>query len=189
MAFPYSQRIFKEELKNYFRDYKERFNLDDGSRVRSYYYGFRTEKFEDKNLDDKEEETSPPLIKFASTKSIFDKECANCLAQYATEKETPFEKWDDVTSKLSEIDTSRVHYVRVPENHIVIDFDIPDGDGNKSFERNVEEASKWPPTYAELSKSGAGIHLHYIYTGDVSKLSRVYDDYVEVKVFTGKSSL
>lgn len=189
VAFPFSQRIFKEELRNYFRDYKERFNLDDGSRVRSYYCGFRTEKFEDRTIDDKEEETKAPLIKFTSTKSIFDNVCADCFAQYATVKETPFEKWDDVTSKLSEIDTSRVHYVRVPENHIVIDFDIPDGDGNKSFERNVEEASKWPPTYAELSKSGAGIHLHYIYTGDVSKLSRVYDDYVEVKVFTGKSSL
>ena len=197
VTFPYSQRIFKEELKNYFMDYKERFNLDDGSRVRSYYYGFRTEKFEDKTVDNKKdeelnakkEETKLPLIDFTGTKSIFDKECANCLAQYATEKDTPFEKWDDVTSKLSEIDTSRVHYVRVPENHIVIDFDIPDADGNKSFERNVEEASKWPPTYAELSKSGAGIHLHYIYTGDASKLSRVYDDYVEIKVFTGKSSL
>ena len=37
VTFPFSQRIFKEELKNYFRDYKERFNLDDGTRVRSYY--------------------------------------------------------------------------------------------------------------------------------------------------------
>ncbi len=190
VAFPYSQRIFKEELRNYFRDYKDRFNFDDGSRVRSYYSGFRTEKFEENTLDEQEEQViKATLINFTSTKSIFDKECADCFAQYATSNETPFEKWDDVTSKLSELDTSRVHYVRVPENHIVIDFDIPDGDGNKSFEKNIEEASKWPPTYAELSKSGAGIHLHYLYTGDVSKLSRVYDDYVEVKVFTGKSSL
>lgn len=189
VTFPFSQRIFKEELRNYFRDHKERFNLDDGTRVRSYYSGFRTEKFEEGNLDNNEEEIKATLINFTSTKSIFDKECADCFAQYATSNETPFEKWDDVTSKLSELDTSRVHYVRVPENHIVIDFDIPDGDGNKSFEKNIQEASKWPPTYAELSKSGAGIHLHYIYTGDVSKLSRVYDDYVEVKVFTGKSSL
>lgn len=79
--------------------------------------------------------------------------------------------------------------MKVPENHIVIDFDIQDKDGNKSYELNLKEASKWPPTYAELSKSGQGIHLHYIYAGDVSKLSRVYDDHIEVKVFTGKSSL
>lgn len=85
--------------------------------------------------------------------------------------------------------TSRIHYVRVPENHIVIDFDILDKDGNKSFEENFKEASKWPSTYAELSKSGAGIHLHYIYTGDVSKLSRVVDDHIEVKIFNGNSSL
>ena len=190
VTFPYSQRIFKEELKNYFWDFKERFNLEDGSRVRSYYVGFRTDKFGNEADDKKEEvEVKQKLIQFNSTKSIFDKECANCLAQYATSKETPTTKWDETTSKLSELDTSRIHYVKVPENHIVIDFDIPDEAGNKCFERNVEEASKWPPTYAELSKSGNGVHLHYIYTGDVSKLSRVYDDHIEVKVFTGKSSL
>ena len=58
----------------------------------------------------------------------------------------------------------------------------------KSFERNVEEASKWPPTYAELSKSGCGVHLHYIYTGDPARLSRIYDDHVEVKVRTREPS-
>lgn len=187
ITFPFSQRIFKEELKNYFRDYKDRFNLDDGSRVRSYYSGFRTEKFEGKTVNEQEEKVQ--LIRFDSKKSIFDKECADCFAQYATEKEIPSMKWNDVSTKLSELDTSKLHYVKVPENHIVIDFDIPDEEGNKCFERNVEEASKWPPTYAELSKSGSGIHLHYIYTGDVSKLSRVYDDHIEVKVFTGNSSL
>jgi hypothetical protein len=88
-----------------------------------------------------------------------------------------------------ELDTSKVHFVKVPENHIVIDFDIPDKNGNKNFERNLEEASKWPPTYAELSKSGGGIHLHYIYSGDATKLSRIYDDHIEIKVFNGNSSL
>ena len=188
VSFPFSQRVFKEELKNYFWDYKERFRLEDDTRVRSYYTGFRTDKFEDR-VDNKKEKPKTRLISFDSTHSIFDKECADCLAQYATSKETPSTKWDDVTSKLSELDTSKVHYVKVPENHIVIDFDIPDDEGNKSFEKNLEEASKWPPTYAELSKSGCGVHLHYTYTGDTSKLSRVYDDHIEVKVFTGKSSL
>jgi hypothetical protein len=188
VPYPFSQRTFKEELKNYFREFTDRFNLDDGSRVRSYYYGFRTDIFV-KQEEDEPQPQKPKLIEFQSIESIFDKECADCPAQYATTKETPSRKWDEVTSILSELDTSRVHYVKVPENHIVIDFDIPDKDGNKCFERNVEEASKWPATYAELSKSGAGVHLHYIYTGDVSKLSRVYDDHIEVKVFTGKSSL
>lgn len=190
VAFPFSQRVFKEELKNYFWDYKDRFNLDDGTRVRSYYIGFRTEKFEER-LDNKKEknEKKQKLIQFDSTKSIFDDECADCPAQYATSDEKPTKSWEKTSSKLSELDTSKLHYVRVPENHIVIDFDIPDETGNKSFEKNLEEASKWPATYAELSKSGCGIHLHYIYSGDVSKLSRIYDDHVEIKVFNGKSSL
>lgn len=188
VPFPFSQRIFKEELKNYFRDYKERFNLDDGTRVRSYYVGFRTEKFEEQTISEKEE-PEQKLIEFKAQPSVFDKECADCPAQYATSSEIPTSKWEKVKTKLSSIDTSKLHYVKVPENHIVIDFDIPDKDGNKSFELNLKEASKWPPTYAELSKSGQGIHLHYIYAEDPAKLSKVYDDHIEVKVFNGKSSL
>ena len=191
VSYTLSQRAFKEELKNYFRDYKERFNTEDGSRVRSYYVGFRTEKFDTDDLGDREEKVEPSisLIQFDSTESIFDKECADCPAQYASNNETPTKKWDEVTTTLSQIKTSRLHYVQVPENHIVIDFDIKGEDGKKSFDKNLVEASKWPATYAELSKSGQGIHLHYIYSGDVTKLSRVYDENIEVKVFTGNSSL
>lgn len=189
VSFPFSQRIFKEELKNYFRDYTDRFNFEDGSRVRSYYSGFKTEKFEDNVVSMNSEEPAPSGIIFAKQRSVFDVECADCIAQYATAVEAPAQRWDDVRTTLSCLDTSQLHYVRVPENHIVIDFDIPGESGKKCFERNLEAASKWPPTYAELSKSGAGIHLHYIYTGDPTLLSRVYDDHIEVKVFTGKSSL
>lgn len=189
VPYPFSQRSFKEELKNYFWDFKERFVAEDGARVRSYYSGFRTDKFEDESKEKKEEAAPKHLIKFEETESIFDRECAEYFAQYATANETPSKKWDEVTKKLKDLNTSKLHYVKVPENHIVIDFDIKGKDGKKSLEKNLEEASKWPATYAELSKSGAGIHLHYIYSGDPSKLSRVYDDNIEVKVFTGKSSL
>ena len=190
--YPLPLRAFKEELKNYFREYKERFRLEDDTRIRNYYSGFITDKFD--NNDDIPD-TPPPapklkLIQFDSTESIFDKECGDWLAQYATTKGTPSQAWDEVTSKLSELNTSRLHYVKpANENHIVMDFDIRDENGNKSLERNIEEASKWPPTYAELSKSGCGVHLHYIYTGDVSKLSNIYDDNIEIKTFPGKSSL
>ena len=188
VPYPFSQRIFKEELKSYFREYNERVSLDDGSRIRSFYSGFRTDKFEPTSKK-KKEKYKTKLIEFDCEESIFDAECADCLAQYANEKETPSRKWDNVKSKLSSLDTRKLHYVKVPENHIVIDFDIKDENGNKSFERNLEEASKWPRTYAELSKSGGGIHLHYIYNGDVTTLSRIYDDEIEVKVFTGNQSL
>ena len=192
VGYPLSQRAFKEELKNYFHTYSDRFNLDDGSRVRSYYEGFKTSIFEENNTENKKsvmKETIDSFIDFKEQPSIFDTECAECPAQYASSKETPSKKWDDVTTILKDLDTSRTHYVKIPEKHIVIDFDIKDESGNKSFEKNLEAAKKFPATYAELSKSGQGIHLHYIYNGDVTKLSRVYADSVEIKVFTGKSSL
>ena len=190
VAYPYSQRVFKEELKNYFKDYRERMTID-GTRVRNYYTGFKYDKFDNdiSQTDKKDEESQDNLIDFKEQESIFDTVCCDCLAQYANNNETPTYKWENVTTKLSDIDTRKLHYVKVPENHIVIDFDIPDEDGNKCFEKNLKEASKWPATYAELSKGGAGIHLHYIYSGDVTKLSRIYDDKIEVKIFTGKSSL
>ena len=189
IAYPFSQRNFKEELKNYFWNFNESFISEDGSKLRSYYTGFRTDKFEEAKEEKKELPSLHPLIEFIEQKSMFDNMCSECFAQYATPKETPMKAWDNVTTKLSDLDTSRLHYVKVPENHIVIDFDLKDENGNKSFEKNLEAASKWPATYAELSKSGAGIHLHYIYNGDVAKLTSVYGENVEVKVFMGKSSL
>ena len=196
VLYPLSRMIFKEELRNYFREYEERFNMDDGTRVRSYYHGFRTEKFEEQAPEEKEEVVNArnsdpqPTIEFAEgISSVFDTCCMDCPAQYAGEEGTPQRKWERVRTKLSQLDTSKLHYVKLPENHIVIDFDIPDEQGNKSFERNLAEASKWPATYAEVSKSGCGIHLHYIYSGDATRLSRIYDDHIEIKVFTGNSSL
>jgi hypothetical protein len=200
VPYSLSKMYFRSELMNYFREFHERFTTDSGERARSYYNGFITEKFEteeDKAADISEESSAakseevviPDWLKMEEQESIFDKECADCLAQRASSKETPSRKWDDVKTTLSKLDTSKLHYVKVPENHIVIDFDIRDETGNKSFQKNLEAAKEWPPTYAELSKSGAGIHLHYIYSGDVTKLSRIYDDDIEIKVFTGKSSL
>lgn len=188
VLYPLSRMIFKEELRNYFREYEERFNMEDGTRVRSYYHGFRTEKFEEPASDEKEGAASArntdcqPTIEFAEgISSVFDSCCTDCPAQYAGTEGTPQRKWERVRTKLSQLDTSQLHYVKLPENHIVIDFDIPDEQGNKSFERNLAEASKWPATYAEVSKSGCGIHLHYIYSGDVTRLSRIYDDHIEIK--------
>lgn len=196
VPFPFSKRNFKEELKNYFWNYEDNVISEDGTKLRSYYSGFKTDIFENevggpkpnpkKSPDGNSEET---WIDVKEQESIFDKECAECLAQYATEDDKPIKKWANVKDILSSIDTSKVHYVKVPENHIVIDFDIKDENGNKSFEKNLIEASKWPPTYVELSKSGGGIHLHYIYSGDVTQLSRIYDSDIEIKVFTGGSSL
>ena len=185
--YPYSQRAFKEELKNYFREYKDRLNLEDGTRTRNWYGGFRAEKFEDEKPEADQKETTP--LTLTKQASVFDKQCADCPAQYASEAGMPMLKWSGVQSRLSDLDTSELHYVKLPENHIVIDFDLTDENGEKSLARNLEEAGKWPATYAETSKSGKGVHLHYLYTGDAQKLSRIYDDHIEIKVAVGNSSL
>lgn len=187
VLYPMPRRSFKEELKNYFKDYSERGLDKDGKRARNVYSGFKADKFESDEDPPKQDE--PKLISFNSTTSLLDDYCKDCPAQYANDEGTPRAKWSNVKTKLSDIDTTKLHYVKVPENHIVIDFDIPNEEGQKDFDKNLLEASKWPPTYAELSKSGKGIHLHYIYTGDPAKLSRIYEEHVEIKVFTGNSSL
>lgn len=197
VSYPFSKRVFKEELKTYFRNYDDKIKGSKNSTLVGYYSGFKTDIFEcelgdhEEDIGKKEEQDiqEKNLIEFDSTESLFDKECSGYLAQYANSEGTPKKAWNKVKTTLADLDTSKVHYVKVPDNHIVIDFDIKDETGEKSFEKNLIEASKWPPTYAELSKSGGGIHLHYIYTGDITKLSRIYDENIEIKVFTGGSSL
>lgn len=179
---------FREELKNYFEKFYDVTRID-GKQVRSYYQGFLKDKFVVTLGQDNQNGESLDWLELKEQASIFDKECSECLAQYATDKETPESKWDNVKSVLRELDTHKLHYVRVPINHIVIDFDLKDKQGNKSLVRNLEAASKWPKTYAEVSKGGNGLHLHYVYKGNPEELDRVYSDGIEIKVFAGLSSL
>lgn len=187
VKYPLSKLLFKEELKNYFATFNERALLDQGERVRNYYEGFKLDKFI--YSGDKLEKIPEPILELNCTESLLDEYCADCQAQYGNEDEKPTFKWDNVKTKLRDLDTHKLHYVNLPENHIVIDFDLKDEKGEKSYDRNIKAASKWPRTYAEVSKGGAGIHLHYIYDGDTSALSRVYSDDIEIKVFTANASL
>lgn len=194
----------REELKDYFDTLDER-GLVNGERVRNWYSGFNVERF--RSPVGKKEEYKFELL-LEETESLFDLEFEGCPAQYSKDDGTPRKYWDNsprlgkngeeftpkdsqvVTTVLSDISTDKEHYVKVPEHHIVIDFDLTDANGEKSRERNLEAAAKWPATYAEFSKSGAGIHLHYNWVGGpVTDLERVYDDGIEVKVFNGYSSL
>ena len=204
MAYPMNQRVFKAELANYFDSFVERARMGNGERLRNIYRGFKKDKFvirEDYISEEELIEENDPVeeeehhihnldwLNLDRTESILDYILKDCPAQYAKEDGTPEKPWDQVTTKLKDLDTSKVHYVLLPDGHIIIDLDLKDEYGNKSMERNLEYARRFPPTYAEFSKSGGGIHLHYIYDGDVSKLSRIYDDNVEVKVYSGKASL
>ena len=183
IQYPFTRKAFKEEIKNYFEEYAER---RDGER--QVLLGFQHEKFS-YDFNKEEEDDEPYALTFDQTESLFDRLYSDYPAQYANKDGKPLQKWDEVTTKLADLDTHKLHYALLSEEHIVIDFDIKNEKGEKDFELNLAAASKWPPTYAELSKSGAGIHLHYIYTGDPSQLSRIFDDNIEIKVFTGKSSL
>lgn len=179
---------FREELKNYFNEFKDRDYID-GVQVRSYYSGFKVEKFDRKMEKTETVKKKSWLDLTEHLRSRFDDDCFDCPAQYANEKEDPSWKWINVKTTIADLDTHKLHYAKVPINHIVVDFDLKGKDGKKSLERNIEAAKKFPKTYAETSKSGEGLHLHYIYRGDPERLSRVYDDNIEVKVFTGNSSL
>ena len=190
-SFSMNRMQFREELKNYFRNYEYSKVLDDGTKVYSYYSEFHLDLNNRIKIDDDTENEHNYTITLNHTDSIFDKEFADCPAQYATNEknEKPLAAWATVITTLASIITTRVHYVKPPSNLIVIDFDLKDDTGNKSFELNLDAASKWPKTYTELSKSGKGIHLHYYYNGDVKNLSMFYAPGIEIKVFTGGSSL
>ena len=184
--FKLPRHKFREELKNYFETFSDMSRVD-GKQTRSYYSGFILSKFMTSAETQKEEE--PNWLVMDQEESIFDKEASSYPAQYGNIKEIPHKKWLEVNTTLADLDTHKLHFVKVPQNHIVIDFDLKDDSGMKSLEKNLEEVSKWPPTYAEFSKSGLGIHLHYIYDGDPTKLSALYSDGIEVKVFNGDASL
>lgn len=177
----------REELKNYFYVFEERTKVDD-QWIRSYYRGFKhmmavpvpampIKPEGEYHIDLKEQ------------KSIFDEQCASFPAQYANDEGFPYKKWINVETTLDSLDTGRLHYVKVPENHIVIDFDLKNGKGEKDLALNIEKATLFPPTYTETSKSGQGLHLHYIYTGDVHELSNEFEPGIEVKTLLGDSSL
>ncbi len=188
VEFKLPRHKFREEFKNYFEKFEEMTRVD-GKQVRSYYSGLVISKF---TAGEKVpvEDTKVNWLSLDNTVSIFDKLAEEFPAQYASTKyETPSKPWNRVTTAIKDLNTKRLHYVRVPVNHIVIDFDIKDVEGNKSVERNMDAASRWPPTYAEYSKSQAGIHLHYIYEGDPSKLANAYAEGIEVKVFNGDAAL
>ena len=121
--------------------------------------------------------------------SLLDEALRAQPAQYANEDDKPTQKWAEVRTRLCDILTRKTHYVRVPMNHIVIDFDLKGPDGKKSLRACLLEAAKWKPTYAEVSKGGGGLHLHYIYDGDISELANLYAPGIEVKTFRGNSSL
>lgn len=181
IKYPLSRKEFKSELKGYFKKFIDRTKTD-----RNVYKEFDIRIFErdpDKKIEEKIE-SIPDWLDFKEQHSLFDDEFAECPAQYIVPGTARAErKWENATTKLKDLDTSKEHYVKIPQALITMDFDIKGDDGKKSWEKNVEAARQFPKTYGELSKSEVGIHLEYWYDGDVTKLAPLYSKDVEVKVY------
>lgn len=182
---------FREEFKNYFSEFYEVTRID-GKQVRSYYQGFLSKLFEQTTMDkngDEDVRSEEDWLVLDKTVSLLDEVLKDCPAQYASSKDKPVQAWDSVTTTLKDLDTTRVHYLKGPGDHVMVDFDLKDETGKKSAKLNLEAARKWPKTYAEYSKGGEGIHLHYIYDGDVGKLRSVFSEGIEIKAPIGGSSM
>lgn len=195
VQYKMTKRKVRTELMEYFEDYKPDV-YEGGNHRRSVFYKLKISKFR---------RSEPEKLKAIPNKidiwldlkdysefetNVFNETFKDCPAQYAVGEgsEKPSTSWAKVETKLSDIDTSKVHYVRKPIQFISVDFDGKDENGNKSLERNIELALSWPPTYAEISKGGRGLHLEYEYIGDAGKLAGRYDNDIEIKVCSGLSS-
>lgn len=202
LEYKLAQYKFREALKDYFDEFHQRIMVD-GVPLSSYYKGFSGKLFRTPVVP----ETTPKtyMLVLEETVSLLDEMYAGMPAQYGKQNETPTKYWTDdervidgelkkpdpsavCSTSLGDLDTSKLHFLKVPKHHIVIDFDLTSG-GKKSLEANLEAASTWPATYAEISKSGNGVHLHYIYDGDVDELAREYSKGIEIKVYRGDASL
>ena len=91
VPYPYSKRIFKEELKNYFYSFDERGYDLEGKQVRNYYSKLKLAKFGLEEEDERQEngttegksDENRTWLSFVEAESPFDVEMAAAPAQYA----------------------------------------------------------------------------------------------------------
>lgn len=179
-----------DEAKNYFENFDDRIRIN-GEQVRNWYSGLKMKKFLEEEQDRKVEEpkkwTIPDWLNLKEQSSILDTVLADLPAQYGDEK--PETVWKNCQTRLKDLDTRLTHYVQCFSNLITVDFDKKNQNGEKDLLLNIQCASSYTPTYAEVSKGGAGLHLTYWYDGDPNDLNRIVEPGVEVKVQTGNAAL
>ena len=178
---------FRTELLRYFQEFHDRIQLD-GVRYRSLFIGFLADKFESQPDEATPIKTEDWLDLYSGGTLVFDEFFGGCKAQYSSENGTPKKAWMNVTTTLADIIPAEEHYVLLPEEYICIDFDLKGDSGEKDLNANLRAASAWPPTYAETSKSGGGLHLIYRYPVDKDTLAE-YSPGIEIKRFRGNASL
>lgn len=185
-----------DEAKNYFQNFEERARIGE-NQVRNWYSGILVNKFikqsefpgKEEKQPEKKDESYPDWLKMKKQHSLLDDILADYPAQYGDEKPKLF--WKDVKTKLKDLDTSKTHYVQTPAKLIHIDSDKKNADGEKDFLLNAKAIADLglPPTYAERSKGGEGIHLSYWYDGNPEDLSRIIEEDIEIKIQVGDSAL
>ena len=191
-----TKMVVRENLIDYFDEYIPDYHDKEGKHVLHVYRGLKKDKFgrivDKKKLNNSKEVVESGWIQLGEPHiCIVDEVLKECSAQLCNTEGNPMFAWDRCNTKLKDVDTHSLHYVRPPLNHIVIDFDLKDSYGNKSLELNLAAANEFPKTYCEVSKGGEGLHLHYIYSGNPEELDSIYNGNpdIEIKVFKGKSAL
>lgn len=176
----YKKRI-KQEALNYFKNFDEQTKTGGPKNVFSdldleRLFPERYDSKGEKHVISQEDEENP----FGSTFNFFA-ENKSQPAQYSVEKESgqygPERKWDNNFLKAADIDQSKEHWLVLPDKVIRLDFDAD------TMQENARLLSEYPATYAEISRSGKGIHAYYIYDGDVFELeTRIKGKPIEVKL-------
>lgn len=193
LPFPQKGIDFADQVKPYYIFYDDLKRIN--GRVERYVFsGFKYSEFVSiyKVGENKEEkqESEESWLKFNCSKSLFDEWCKDkgFKAQYdSRNKRWPIKAWSKINTTMANIDSKKLHWINIPveEKHIRIDFDLKNENGEKDLIKNMEAASMFPPTYAEISQSGGGVHLHYFYDGDTSELADKIDDDIEIKTDKG----
>lgn len=201
-----------DEAKNYFKEYCKDQKRVPGTDIpiRGLFTGFRYDKFSQGDSDQKATRRERKLkdkaklevvaeeikkedecysygwLNLNCTESLLDNELAEYPAQYARkENGLPRYTWKKVNTKLKDLNTKELHWVKGPGKLIFLDYDKHGPDGKKDLYLNMKAAvdSRLPKTYTELSNSGGGLHSYYWYDGDVNDLSSIFDVEIEVKIF------
>ena len=178
-----------DEAKNYFSNFEDRVRIN-GEQVRNWYSGLKMKKFldeEDGKVEEPKKWTIPDWLVLKEQPSILDSILSEQPAQYGDDKPETF--WKNCKTRLKDLDTKLTHYVQCFPKLITVDFDKKNQNGEKDLLLNIRSASSYTPTYAEVSKGGAGLHLTYWYDGDPNDLNRIVEPGVEVKVQTGNAAL
>lgn len=179
---------FCDQVKPYYERYND-VGWYKGRSHRHVLSGFKIDMFMDKHVIGEKPEEDKGWLEFNSESTVFDDWCKDkgFKAQYPKKDGTPKTYWSKVNTTMEDINRSELHYILIPEEegYLRLDFDLKDENGNKCLEKNIKAANEYPPTYAEISKSGGGVHLYYIYDGDQHELPQYISPDIEIKTTYG----